>query len=219
MKIWKIKTNDYECIDTIQGHTRGIAKAIPITGERIASCSSDKTIKIWNNYSPYDCLATLKGHTKEVYSILQLKDGRLISGSSDRKLLFWDLSDYKLDEEHKVSSVYCGCWNNLYEVSNKRVIVGGTEVICVVNCANYTVEEKIKSELFAGATFWSLCPMNDGGILGGLSNGDIVKISNDYQSIERIAGAHPKGINDIVLISDFLFCSCGDDGDIKVWKY
>ena len=48
----------------------------------MASCSADKTIKVWDTSSGTE-LSTLNGHADEVISIALLPNGWLASGSGD----------------------------------------------------------------------------------------------------------------------------------------
>ena len=59
-------------------------------GNRVATCSGDKTIRIWDVATGQEIL-TLKGHTSEVRSIRFLEAGRkLMSASNDGTIRIWD---------------------------------------------------------------------------------------------------------------------------------
>ena len=71
--ISSITQSSYQCDYTIEdAHDDDIFKVIPLTKNRIASCSY-KTIKIWNSNYPYNLISTIKGHTSYVDSIIKLK--------------------------------------------------------------------------------------------------------------------------------------------------
>jgi hypothetical protein len=59
-------------------------------GKRLASASSDKTVKVWDAQTGQEPL-TLKGHTADVRSVAFSPDGkRLASASSDKTVKVWD---------------------------------------------------------------------------------------------------------------------------------
>jgi WD40 repeat protein len=61
-------------------------------GNKIASGSSDKTIKIWDGKS-LELLKTLTGHSRSVYSVSWNHDGsQIASGSNDNTIKIWDSS-------------------------------------------------------------------------------------------------------------------------------
>ena len=60
--------------------------------ERMASCSADKTIKVWDTSSGIE-LSTLNGHVDRVLTIALLPNGWLASGSSDTTIKLWSLEE------------------------------------------------------------------------------------------------------------------------------
>ncbi|KAK4658177.1 hypothetical protein QC762_0035640 [Podospora pseudocomata] len=79
------------CLQTLEGHSKEVTSiAFSAGGQRLASGSWDRTVKIWDPASG-QCLQTLQGHSKEVTSIAFSADGqRLASGSWDRTVKIWD---------------------------------------------------------------------------------------------------------------------------------
>jgi WD40 repeat protein len=63
----------------------------PIDSGKIVSCSSDKTLKIWDSETG-ELIKTLEGHTQEVHSVSWSYDGEWIaSGSQDHTAKVWNV--------------------------------------------------------------------------------------------------------------------------------
>lgn len=53
--IYKEEDDDWECRATLQGHTSTVwGLSFDAAGQRLASCSDDRTVKIWKEY-PNEC--------------------------------------------------------------------------------------------------------------------------------------------------------------------
>ena len=69
---------------------------IPLFKQRFASCSWDRTGRIWKDNNTYDCLSTLK-HDGWVESILQWRGKEVLVScgyESSTGVFFWNLNDY-----------------------------------------------------------------------------------------------------------------------------
>jgi hypothetical protein len=60
-----------------------------IAGERLASGSNDRTIKIWDTHNG-QCITTLRGHSGIVSSLSLTREGWLVSGSEDTTVKVWN---------------------------------------------------------------------------------------------------------------------------------
>lgn len=87
IKIYKedLSDSDWTCIGTLTGHESTVwSISFDGTGERLASCSDDRTVRIWQSYAPgnvegiptpdnesaWRCVCTLSGyHTRSVYDV------------------------------------------------------------------------------------------------------------------------------------------------------
>lgn len=79
------------CIKTLEDHKEGVSNIVLLNDRRLATCSLDGTIKVFNSTN-YDCAMTIPGHKKFVNYIAQLDDGKIISCSSDQTLKIWRIN-------------------------------------------------------------------------------------------------------------------------------
>ena len=77
-----------ELIGKLDGHEGEIFCLIELLDGRIASGSSDWSIKIWDVKNKI-CVQTLIGQNV-ILSLAQLNDGRLISGCADKSIYLWN---------------------------------------------------------------------------------------------------------------------------------
>ncbi|MBD2042199.1 serine/threonine-protein kinase [Microcoleus sp. FACHB-672] len=87
----------WRCVHTLAGHTNYvIGVAISPDGRTLASCSYDKTIKVWH-LGNGQLLGTLNAHAAWVSSLAISPDGKtLVSGSLDNTIKLWELGSGNL---------------------------------------------------------------------------------------------------------------------------
>ena len=79
-----VKIEDIKSIKTITGHTDSVNSLLLLKDGRVASCSNDKTIRIYDPSNVYHCDQVIKRHSESIRSICQLDDGIIVSGSDDK---------------------------------------------------------------------------------------------------------------------------------------
>ncbi len=75
---------------SLKGHKQCLLKLIKLSNGNIASCSDDKTIRIWDKNNNYNNIHTLHGHENTVKSLIELSDGNIASCSDDKTIILWD---------------------------------------------------------------------------------------------------------------------------------
>jgi len=84
------------CLQTLEGHSWGVTSvAFSHDDKRLASASSDNTVKVWDAASG-KCLQTLEGHSDWVTSVAFSHDDKhLASASGDNTVKVWDAASSK----------------------------------------------------------------------------------------------------------------------------
>ena len=77
----QIKQDNVTLFKTITDHTDGVHSLLRLKDGRVASCSSDETIRIYNPSNDYHCDQVLQRHSRCIPSICELIDGTIVSCS------------------------------------------------------------------------------------------------------------------------------------------
>ena len=202
---------------------------IPLTNNRIASCS-DKIIKIWNSNHPYNLIKILKNYPDNYTSIIQLKGKEfLISGcenldgldslfgrKEDNALRKWNLLTYQCDTNY--FNVSCSLSNSILQIDNNRIIVGGSNVITIVNISINIIEQQIIDENLNFV--YSLIQLRDGNVICGFLNGEICLYDINLNTFSyKDEPIHDNSVSYLLNINKHTFISCSFDKTIKVWEY
>jgi len=94
-------------------------------GERLASCSDDYTIFLWDPENSKKPIIRMTGHQQAINLISFSPDGRLIASASfDKSLKTWDgvTGKFKASLRGHVGAVYQVCWS-----SDSRMLVSGSK--------------------------------------------------------------------------------------------
>ena len=138
IQILSITKDSFNLEHTIEkAHSAIINKTVELTKERFASCSNDKTIKVFDNRN-YSLIKTLEGHKEYVQSMLYIKEKDiLLSGSYQENIHIWNLSTYQC--ETGIKDVYCVSRNSLYQIDCNKVIAGGLNKVWVIDLLSNSV--------------------------------------------------------------------------------
>ena len=91
------KTEEFKCIKTITEHTKNVHSLFLLKDKRVASCSDDNTIRIYDPLDNYKCVEVIQKHTNSVRKLCQLDDGTLVSCSNDKSII---IGDYTINNAH-----------------------------------------------------------------------------------------------------------------------
>jgi WD40 repeat protein len=138
MKFNIYKTRDIQKYKTIKGHNRSVQDIAILNHETnlIATCSGDKTIRIWNDTT---LIVTLSDHVDYVYSLeYSSKDNILISSSRDNSIKLWNISTLTLIKTlfgHEDSVI------SLALIENESTLISGScdNSIIIWNLTAFTI--------------------------------------------------------------------------------
>jgi WD40 repeat protein len=88
----------FECESTLIGHSDNvIGVCFSSDGFKVASCSNDRSVKIWNLITR-ECVSTLSGHSDYDRAVSWSPDGSMLaSGSDDKTIKLWDAQSGKVN--------------------------------------------------------------------------------------------------------------------------
>uniref|UniRef100_A0A7S0E798 Protein LST8 homolog n=1 Tax=Phaeocystis antarctica TaxID=33657 RepID=A0A7S0E798_9EUKA len=97
--VWRLGRNEdssakFEPLQKLQAHATYVLKVIMSPdGKRLATCSADQTVKIWDIQNNFACDKTLTGHQRWVWDAVYSEDSAyLVTASSDQTARLWDVA-------------------------------------------------------------------------------------------------------------------------------
>jgi WD40 repeat protein len=208
---------------TMSGHEGHIGKIAYLPGgERIVTCSWDKTVRIWN-VETGEQEGTAIEHEDSVDGLAVTRDGkRILSGGIDKRMRVWDVETHELIEEWEddIGSIWCIAMSP----DDQLAASGDSSGKVVIRETKESGE--IKHSIDAGSGVSSLCFSPFGEKLacavgGSFGEGGVIHVY-DVESGELVLGPI-KGHEDIVecvlwsLDGSQLF-SASDDHTIRCWN-
>ena len=144
-----INIKEVNCIKTITEHT-SFNSLLLLKNNKIASCSADNTIRIYDPSNDYHCDQVLKRHSKGVSSICELDDGTIVSCSSSEKSIM--IGDYTIKNAHD-DEIYL-----VISLPNNRIASCSRDTIKIWNGAPPYSDTPIKvleqyNEFFGGLLY------------------------------------------------------------------
>lgn len=162
--------NETKLIHSFKPHSWHIYKLEFINYDRIASCSYDNDINIYEFKNGLKVEKTLKCHTSHVFDMVFIKSSNiLVTGSNDCSIVFWDLSNKddfiiknKKNHESKITA--------LSNLKNGLIAVGSADMILTLyETNNFSVVKTLQTD--HTETISEILELN---------NGDLITGSFDY---------------------------------------
>jgi len=101
--VWKLGKGSFEPLHKIEAHHTYATKCLLSPDVKyLATCSADKTVKIWNVDKGFELDKTLQGHQAWVWDCSFSADSAyLVSASSDKTSKLWDIKTGEVILEYK----------------------------------------------------------------------------------------------------------------------
>ncbi|KAL2885800.1 Vegetative incompatibility protein HET-E-1 [Ceratocystis lukuohia] len=212
----KVEADWNACLQTLEGHHDRVTSVVfSNDGQRLASGSDDKTVKIWDATSG-TCLHTLKGHCGTVTSLVFSKDGqRLASGSWDETVKIWDAT---FDTYLHTLEGHSDCMTSVvFSADGQRLASGSrdkTVKIWDATFGTYLHTLEGHSDCMTSVVFSA-----DGQRLASGSRDKTVKIWNATSGtcLHTLVG-HDGGVTSVVFSDDRQRLASGSgDETVKIW--
>lgn len=184
-------------------------------GTRIASASTDKTIRIWDAQTGEE-VATLTGHTAAVVTVAYSPDGsKLSSGSDDSTVRLWDT---RTGQELQVIREHATSVRSVVFRPDGQVLASGSEDHQI---RLYDLESgKIGWIREQGGELMGIAFSPDGGRLVSTARDNKVILwdVSDPQSVEQIRMLEPRGFSMSIAFSpDGTRIAAGSNDNIILW--
>ena len=224
----------------------GVCCITQLSSGILASCSCDKTIKLFNiKEMKYDILQTLNYHTNYVRKIIELKNKNLVSCSYDSSIIFYikDNNEYKKDyqiqTDGRCTSIiqtkdnelcYSEYNNNNKDISKANYIerfimikkdlllIPGKNQISIINTNQHNLVRKI--EVPGSSWICGVCMLNKNMLLTGDYSCTLRqwKIEGDNLIlVSKKEKAHDNYIYVLLNMGNGFIASGSADNTIKIW--
>ncbi|WP_414753823.1 protein kinase domain-containing protein [Anabaena sp. CCY 9910] len=193
-----------------------VSLAVSPNGQIIASCGSDRTIKIWQLATGED-ISTLNGHSRKVNAVVFSPDGKtLVSGSDDNTIKIWNLKTGKVI---RTITGHNDAVHTLAISPNGKTLVSGSDDN-TVKVWNLNTGRLINT--LTGHTFWvrSVAISPDGVNIASGSFDKTVKIWNlETGTLTHTLAGNGETVTSIAFNPDGnTLASASRDRTIKIWK-
>ena len=217
IKLFNIKGNNYNIIQTLNYHTNSIYKIIELKNKYLVSCSTDKSIIFYlkENYEykkNYQILAN-----GECYCIKEIKENEICysEGFGDCNICFYNLNENKI--KSSISNISKSDISP-FIISKELLFISGENKISIININSYELIKEI--EVPNSGFIRSACILNENIIFTG-DDGSIIrewKIEGDNLIlISKKENAHNDWIITLLNIGNEYIASGSFDKLIKIW--
>ena len=224
-------TNNYTNLMVIKSfsiHNKGVNQTIKLKIDNLyASCSNDKTIKIWQyDFKDNNSNIIIKdsfNSNNNVLCICELPNLNFVS-MANNYLIFWKKTSFFSHEEEKILKGFKKCLHNCLFILNEKFILVGTKKI--IYFIDINTKEKIR-KFVLDYNAYSICYYNEKIFLGLKNNNNSCLLYEyDYRNDKNEINFECIGkgcdlsqrISFIYALDEKTIITCNENYYIKIWK-
>lgn len=218
INFFKILENQCSLFQTIKAHEQRAMKLRELEfNNLLVSCSEDKTLNFYIFQNEYKIEQKITTNI-DIWNLIETKNGKIVLTGNVDKIQFFDINTRKLENQISGIKLYRSLSNNLINLSDTLLAVGGTDDIFIINVLT---QQKVNEIKIPGSNcITCFCKLNDTFLLTGDCSNSIRqwKISGEFLIQEYLKEkSHGDQIRMIEKYENGLIVTCSDDGSLKIW--
>jgi len=204
---------------TIKEHSSSINCVTQLNSGILASCSGDKTIKLFDiNENEYKVIQTLTNHKNSVYKIKELNNQKLVSCSADSSIIFYfkDNNEYKKD--YQISSN--GQCSPIIQSKDNEICYseGKDKAICFFDLLERKIIKSIKNiNKRIGSYDWFIMMTKNLLLITGENQLTIINVDS-HSIVRTINVPNSDWINAACLLTNDMLLTVDNNKKIIQWK-
>ena len=216
IKLFHIKGNKYEVLQTLKDHTEPVYRIIELKNKALVSCSSDRSIIFYikdNIKYKKDYQISTNGR---FWDIIQTKDNEICYNEykdNNNTICFYDLLERKV--KASISNI-CAC--DMIMITKDLLLITGWDKIPIINVNNYKLLRII--DVPGAISIDGVCMLNQNMLLTGDDQCAIRQWrieSDNLILVSKKENAHYDTVTSLVNLGNGHIASGSWDNTIKIW--
>ena len=188
-----------------------------LENNQLVSCSEDNTLNFYIFQKEYTIEQKIKTNLS-IWNIIETKNGKIVLTGSSEKIQFFDINTRKSENQISGIKLYGSLSNNIININEKLLAVGGTDNIFIIDVLSQTKINEVK--IPGSSCITCFCLLNEHILLTGDCSNTIrqFKISDEFLVQEKIKeNSHGSQIRMIEKFDNGVVITSSDDGSFKLW--